>query len=102
MDFAKAEDLLKSRGFKDVKTKERLSSRNNMYKIVDSDPALGTETTSDSITLYYGVGAGQSLFTESSDTYDNHILMDAMKLDSFVGLWCTNSGDCLDFRFRAV
>lgn len=100
MDFAKAEDLLKSRGFKDVKTKERLSSRNNMYKIVDSDPALGTETTSDSITLYYGVGAGQSLFTESSDTYDDHILMDAMKLDSFVGLWCTNSGDCLDFRLE--
>ena len=51
MDFAKAEDLLKSRGFKNVEMKERLSSRNNMYKIVDSVPALGTETTSDSITL---------------------------------------------------
>lgn len=97
MDSNKAKDILSKYGFKNISLVPKLSSRKNIGKIIGSNPSLGSQTNSDTVTLYFGAGVDKKMFIREDKDFDGSTVYLAENPDPFDGLWCTNSGDCLDF-----
>ena len=95
LDKDKAKDMLSSKPFA-VDLRPKFSSPKYFGKIVGAYPALGTQGNPKSVTLYYGVDASKAkdVVTEPTDFGDQTAYL-VTRAGSFVGKWCTKSGDCI-------
>lgn len=95
VDKDKAKDMLSSKPFS-VDLRPKFSSAKYFGKIVGAYPALGTKGDPKSVTLYYGVDASKAknVVTEPTDFGDKTAYL-VTRAGSFVGKWCTKSGNCI-------
>lgn len=95
LDKDKAKDMLSSKPFS-VDLRPKFSSAKYFGKIVGAYPALGTKGNPKAVTLYYGVDASKAkdVVTEPMD-YNGKTAYVVDRAGSFVGKWCTKSGDCI-------
>lgn len=95
MDKDKAKDMLSSKPFS-VNLRPKFSSAKYFGKIVGAYPALGTKGDPKTVTLYYGVDASKAkdVVSEPTDFGDETAYL-VQRAGSFVGKWCTKSGNCI-------
>lgn len=96
LDKDKAKDMLSSKPFS-VDLRPKFSSAKYFGKIVGAYPALGTKGNPKAVTLYYGVDASKAkdVVTEPM-TFGDETAYLVTRAGSFVGKWCTKSGDCIN------
>ena len=96
LDKDKAKDMLSSKPFS-VDLRPKFSSAKYFGKIVGAYPALGTKGNPKAVTLYYGVDASKAkdVVTEPMNFGDETAYL-VTRAGSFVGKWCTKSGDCIN------
>ncbi len=96
VDKDKAKDMLSSKPF-GVDLRPKFSSAKYFGKIVGAYPALGTKGKYKAVTLYYGVDASKAknVVSEPTDFGDKTAYL-VTRAGSFVGKWCTNSGNCIN------
>ncbi|WP_421788345.1 PASTA domain-containing protein [Gardnerella sp. DNF01141] len=96
LDKDKAKDMLSSKPFS-VDLRPKFSSAKYFGKIVGAYPALGTKGSPKAVTLYYGVDASKAkdVVTEPMNLGDETAYL-VTRAGSFVGKWCTKSGDCIN------
>ncbi|WP_421776379.1 zinc-ribbon domain-containing protein [Gardnerella sp. KA00255] len=102
MDKEKAKDMLSSKPFS-VDLRPKFSSAKYFGKIVGAYPALGTKGNPKSVTLYYGVDASKAkdVVTEPMDLGNQTIYL-VNHAASFIGKWCTKSGNCINLLPRLM
>ena len=102
LDKDKAKDMLSSKPFA-VDLRPKFSSAKYFGKIVGAYPALGTKGNPKTVTLYYGVDASKAkdVVTEQMDYGDQTIYL-VNHAGSFIGKWCTNSGNCINLLPRLM
>lgn len=95
LDKDKAKDMLSSKPFS-VDLRPKFSSAKYFGKIVGAYPALGTKGSPKTVTLYYGVDASKAkdAVTEPMNLGDETAYL-VTRAGSFVGKWCTKSGNCI-------
>ena len=95
LDKDKAKDMLSSKPFS-VDLRPKFSSAKYFGKIVGAYPALGTKGNPKAVTLYYGVDASKAkdVVTEPMNFGDETAYL-VTRAGSFVGKWCTKSGNCI-------
>ena len=96
LDKDKAKDMLSSKPFS-VDLRPKFSSAKYFGKIVGAYPALGTKGSPKAVTLYYGVDASKTkdMVTKPMDYGDQTAYL-VQRAGSFVGKWCTKSGNCIN------
>lgn len=96
LDKDKAKDMLSSKPFA-VDLRPKFSSAKYFGKIVGAYPALGTKGSPKAVTLYYGVDASKTkdMVTKPMDYGDQTAYL-VQRAGSFVGKWCTKSGNCIN------
>lgn len=96
VDKDKAKDMLSSKPFS-VDLRPKFSSPKYFGKIVGAYPALGTQGNPSSVTLYYGVDASKAKDVVTKPIYDDDKTATYLvqRAGSFVGKWCTKSGNCI-------
>lgn len=96
LDKDKAKDMLSSKPFS-VDLRPKFSSAKYFGKIVGAYPALGTKGNPKAVTLYYGVDASKTkdMVTKPMDYVDQTAYL-VQRAGSFVGKWCTKSGNCIN------
>lgn len=96
LDKDKAKDMLSSKPFS-VDLRPKFSSAKYFGKIVGAYPALGTKGNPKAVTLYYGVDASKTkdVVTKPMDYVDQTAYL-VQRAGSFVGKWCTKSGNCIN------
>ncbi|WP_116794162.1 PASTA domain-containing protein [Gardnerella vaginalis] len=102
LDKDKAKDMLSSKPFS-VDLRPKFSSAKYFGKIVGAYPALGTKGNPKAVTLYYGVDVSKTkdVVTEPMDYSDQTIYL-VNHSGSFIGKWCTKSGDCINLLPRLM
>ncbi len=102
LDKDKAKDMLSSKPFR-VNLRPKFSSAKYFGKIVGAYPALGTKGSPKAVTLYYGVDASKAkdVVTEPMNYNDKTAYL-VKRAGSFVGKWCTKSGDCIKLISRLM
>lgn len=97
LDKDKAKDMLSSKPFS-VDLRPKFSSAKYFGKIVGAYPALGTKGNPKAVTLYYGVDASKTKDVVTKPIYDDDKTATYLvqRAGSFVGKWCTKSGNCIN------
>lgn len=97
LDKDKAKDMLSSKPFA-VDLRPKFSSAKYFGKIVGAYPALGTKGNPKAVTLYYGVDASKTKDMVTKPIYgdDKTATYLVQRAGSFVGKWCTKSGNCIN------
>lgn len=97
LDKDKAKDMLSSKPFS-VDLRPKFSSAKYFGKIVGAYPALGTKGNPKAVTLYYGVDASKTKDMVTKPIYDDDKTATYLvqRAGSFVGKWCTKSGNCIN------
>lgn len=99
LDKDQAKQRLESDGF-DVTVMSVAASKDMVGNVVSADPAIGSVTSGDDVTLYVGADANtlkDAMLTHTkTDEAGDYYTYDQLR--SLVGQWCTDGGDCIDLE----
>ncbi|WP_288272728.1 PASTA domain-containing protein [uncultured Bifidobacterium sp.] len=99
LDKDKAKQRLESDGF-DVTVMPVAASKDMVGNVVSADPAIGSVTSGDDVTLYVGADAkalkdAMVTHTKTDEAGDYYTYE---QLRPLVGRWCTDDGNCIDLE----
>lgn len=95
-----AASMLESKGY-DVTFAPRLSSKDNVGKVVGTNPAPGESSGASDVTVYYGIdssGVKDAYTVKDSPEIGGDGLLGSSALAA--GTWCNNDGKCVTFNAK--
>lgn len=97
LDKDQAKQRLESDGF-DVTVMSVAASKDMVGNVVSADPAIGSVTSGDDVTLYVGADANTLKDAMLVHTGGPYPYNSYDQLQPLVGQWCTDGGDCIDLE----